>query len=468
MDNDTIQTIKQLCVKSVEAGISKLCQDGVWPRPPVARRMRVGYDFYRNQLSEIPQVRDLLTYLADNGIIKSIYSQSSSTPELHILYEYWEQLLLKILYETEGTTLSRRLFIKWFKRFIKELFSELAIWRSVDTISGLMLNASILKFDKATVLTSTPAHRVERDIWGEDRFYSDWSGIGLDKATLMTTVTIPKREYAFLGTPPPHLTKHIEHSLSVIDAIRLAKNGVPRFHCFAEYQISDFPAHEPLGYSRREGNRMMYENDTIVNKSDFKKIKQIWQERMKIRSEYSHTRRTSSNAMDTACQRFFRSYSLQNWLDSIVDLTIALEALFNPDENQELKHRISLRAAWVLDSSEPVYEEVGIQNRIYNLVRTMYDIRSSRVHGGRPDERKIHRWIATLSGEEYDYSKESQQLESALEASRDIVRRAIEACTRLYKRDEGPTWPFPQGFDENIVIAGQQKIWQRAAGIRRR
>ena len=101
-----------------------------------------------------------------------------------------------------------------------------------------------------------------------------------------------------------------------------------------------------------------------------------------------------------------------------------------------------------------IYMEVKIQHE-YTIIN-------------KPDDQKLHKWIATLSGEEYDHMKESQLLELAMESARDIVRRAIGACARLSRQGgDGPRWPLPQGFDENIVTAGQQKIWQRAAGIRR-
>ena len=48
----------------------------------------------------------------------------------------------------------------------------------------------------------------------------------------------------------------------------------------------------------------------------------------------------------------------------------------------------------------------------------------------------------------------------------DIVRKAIAACSRLSKLNGGgPQWPFPERFDENLVIDYQRKVWQKAAGI---
>lgn len=285
----------------------------------------------------------------------------------------------------------------------------------------------------------------------------------------MTTVSIPKCDYAGFIWPPPRLTKDIERHLSAIEAIRLTKSGVPRIHCHAEFQLSDFPISEPLAYCEREGRPRMYEKETVLNRSDFETIRTIWREGMSTRDKAHFPRYTRSNAMDTAHERFFRTYGNQNWFDTIVDLTIALESLFNPDESQELKHRISLRVAWLLSLDERADGDTGkADNKIYNVVRTMYDIRSSRVHGGTPKESDIRKWIQTLSGVEYDWSKDSQLLELALESARELVRKAIAACGKLSKLEgDGPRWPFPERFDENIVSAGQRKAWQKAAGIKR-
>jgi len=471
INDERLSKLEQLCSLSIEAGIKKLCEIGTWPRPPAARRLRVGYDFYRDQLSKIPEVNNLLEYLASGNEIQSIYFRDSSKPELHILFEYWEQLLLKILRETEGISPRNRVFRKWFNRFVKELYSDSAVWKSIDSITGLILNAPQLRFDKATVLTSIRAYELESVIWGEDQYVQyDWTAVGLDKATIMTTVTIPKREYAPFLTPPPHLTKHIERHLSAIDAIRLTKPGVPRLHCHAQFQLSDFPVSNPLAYCDREGDHGMYEKETILDRSDFRGIRNLWRELMDTRYTDHLPKRSKLNAMDTAFARFSKTYKRQNWLDDIADLTIALESLFSPKDNQELSHRISLRAAWLLSlDGRDDEDSAKVKSKIYDRIRTMYDIRSFRVHGGIPKEKDIHKWVQTLSGIEYDESKYSELLEVALELARDIVRKAIRACAKLAKLEaDGPHWPLPKNFDENIVIAGQRRIWQKAAGIKSR
>jgi hypothetical protein len=469
INGENLEKLEQLCRSSIEAGIAKLCEIGAWPRPPAARRLRAGYDFYYLDFENIREVNNLLQHLADDDKIRLIYFRKPTTPALHILYDYWVNLLLKILRETEGTSPTNHVFKKWFRRFLKELYTDTAVWRAVDTITGLTLHGRRLIFDQSTVLTSIPAHNLKGKIWEDEQYIQDkWFATGHDKATIITTVVIPKIKYAGSLHPYPHLTKHIERHLAAIDAIRLTKSGIPRLHCFAEFQLSNFPSITPLAFCQQEGDKGLYENDTVIDKSDFPIIRGLWRELMDIKYKDTSFAHTKPHPMDTAFARFSNTYKRQNWLDHITDLTIALESLFNPTDNEELKHRVSLRAAWLLSSDESANGSPDMANNIiYKRVRDMYDIRSCRVHGGTPEKKDIRKWVKTLSGVEYDEPKDWELYELALESARDIVRKAIRACMKLSKLGtSGPHFPLPPKFDENIITANQRRKWQKAAGTR--
>lgn len=467
-----ISSLEALCLSSIEAGIAKLCEIGTWPRPPAARRLRPGHDFYQADLQGLEPVSRFLQHLAAQQDIKSIYLSSADLSYYSLLYPLWEALLLKVLSETEGMSPTKPVWRKWFSRFIKELYSDTAVWRTVDTVSGLVIPHGELHFDKFTKLV--PLHLSQ---WGritmnqEWDFRGSWTGILSDEAAIITTVTLRKRDYAAMSMPPDHLVRSIDRSQAVMDTIRLCIPGVPRLSGHAMIHLSLFPLCEPLGYEHRDGMTTMYEKGTVIERRDFREIRNYWRELMASRYKTSGPRTAEPNALDMASARFFRTYGpLRNWLDEVVDLTIALESLFNPKDTEELKYRVSLRAAWLLDVSMREDTSTSKSSRVYECVRTMYEIRSRRVHGGgAPKDADRRRWITILSGVEYDSAKESEQIELALETARDIVRRAISACTTLSKlKDSGPRWPFPDDFDENLLSPGQRKEWQKAAGIKRR
>jgi hypothetical protein len=481
LENEALSKIEQLCLSSIEAGIKRLCKIGAWPRPPAARRLRVGYDFYYDDIRAIPEVDNLVQSLASDNTIKSIYFHDPSNPELHILYDYWVRLLLYVLCDTEGMSLRKQAFRKWFTRFIKELYSDTAIWRTIDTVTGLTLYGSELKFDETTSLTSIPGydlHLVMGERWNFLRndkfFYHDWHAGGHDKATILTTLRVPKRDYASFHWPPPHLTQDIDRALAVIDAVRLAKPGVPRLHCHAQFHLSYFPLADPLSYCDRECDFGLYEEETVIDKSDFRDVRRLWQELMAAKYGTHPLASTKPTPMDVALGRFSRTYGRQNWLDDMVDLTISLESLFGPEDNQELSHRISLRAAWLLGQDVVGDAPCCSSAEVYERVRTMYKIRSARVHGDIPKEKDIQKWVTILSGVEYNASQHGGSLyggllEKATESARAIVRQAIRACARLAEMNPaGPHWPLPRDFDKLIVSSGKRKEWQRAAGVGKR
>jgi len=67
------QTIEKLCALSIKAGIKQLCNVGSWPRPPIARRLRPGYDFNYDHFKDIKEIQDLQKYLVSDEQLLQIY-----------------------------------------------------------------------------------------------------------------------------------------------------------------------------------------------------------------------------------------------------------------------------------------------------------------------------------------------------------------------------------------------------------
>ena len=477
MDSSKLSVVEELCYASIKAGVKRLCEIGTWPRPPKARWLRVGHDFYREQMEGIAELDDLINYLGSDAEIKSNYFMKGDEPKGWLLYDFWELLLLRILPETGGSAPGRGVFHKWFNKFVKELYAPMATWRTIQSIKGLKLNVKRLRFDEATVLISCPAYSLPACIWGPQQFLAEghfqpehWGATGADNAVLLITVQLPKSEYVGFDQPPLHLTKEFQRSLAVMDAIRLVTSGAPYLHCYANVHLSRFPLAEPLAYTHRDNAQMAYETEAQLGKAHLSRVRRIWSELMLTRYADPWPSFSKPRQLDVALSEFYRSYELQSWLDKVVDLTIALESLFGPRDDKELSHRISLRAAWLL--SPMMRGSAGAsENRIYKCVRTMYEIRSRRVHGDIPRDSEIHRWIQVLSGSEYDRhdrSAKERLLEQVVESARSIVRDAICACMELQKSAQagGPCWPLPSDFDQKILLPHQRKVWQTTARIK--
>ena len=82
--------------------------------------------------------------------------------------------------------------------------------------------------------------------------------------------------------------------------------------------------------------------------------------------------------LEVAVGRFNGAYERKRPEDKLVDLWIALEALFLPGISDELSFRASLRIAYYVAKPPDEREE------IFNKMRLSYDTRSRVVHGQRP------------------------------------------------------------------------------------
>ena len=69
--------------------------------------------------------------------------------------------------------------------------------------------------------------------------------------------------------------------------------------------------------------------------------------------------------------------------DRFIDLRIALESLFLPQQpDQELKFRLAVSGAWF------VGQDAADRRRVWDTLRTAYDLSSTAVHGGDMKKRK--------------------------------------------------------------------------------
>jgi len=467
--------LRDLCLKSTVASIKCLCEVGSWPRPVRARVLRIGHDFYGDDLQGIEELDELTDFLASQEEIQSLYLRDQG--DKYRLFYYWIRFLVNVLTETEGTSLSKPVFDKWFTRYVNELYADTATWRAIDTIDGLTLAGREFRLDAFTALTSVPGSSIAAMVPRHDNCFdadefirSEWEGAyPTSKATLITTMKIPKSKYKGDTRPIWPTAKgsfnETGRASAALAAIRLTKPGSPRLGCHALFQISYLPIAEPLGFPRSRWNTPLFEKETMITRSDWRTVKSVWLDLMKTeygQPQYLLERQISR--MDVATARFFTSYETRNWLENLLDLTIALEALFNPTDDQELSHRITLRCAWLLATDTST--EGTTSDNTYACVRAMYDLRSAMVHGDTPSQKKIEKYISTLTGTKYDRSKNWELKPLAVECARGIVRRSIRACTVLSgSATSRPHWPLPADFDRNIVLPGEQRKWQKAAGI---
>jgi len=478
ISSDEITTLRELCLLTLPPAIKRLCDVGALPRPPRGRFLRLGQDYFHNELDDIQEVSKLVDFLKSQALIKSLYVRQDN--DTYVLFEIWRRLLTDILADTDGTTVSNAVFNKWFVRFIGELYKESAVWRSVDVIDGLVMDCKQLKLDKYSSLISLrcltqydPWHWLDALVPRHDHYFDSvqfawdtWKNLhSLDKATVVvTTMTIPKAEYQPRNQPLNKL-KQIERSLATIESVRLLKPGTPKLIGSAVFHLSNFPLDDPFGYSSDKYGRLMYEKDTTISRHDYQHVTSLWREIFNDKCQHPLMSRNTTSPMEIAEARFFNSYETKGWFENILDLTISLEALFSPSDHEELSHRIALRCAWLLQQQGDM--DGTLIGNVYNQVKAMYDVRSKIVHGASPKQSQIRKWIGKIRGKDFEESKsEWEQFESSLESARDLVRKSLCICRTLSKLSkDGPHWPLPDDFDALLVNNKQRATWQIAAGI---
>lgn len=85
-----------------------------------------------------------------------------------------------------------------------------------------------------------------------------------------------------------------------------------------------------------------------------------------------------NNRMRIAVRRLNRCYLREGEEDSILDATIAMEALLSDDDRQEMTHKLALRIA-ALSSLASNQTETPVE--VFNAVKQIYRYRSKIVHG---------------------------------------------------------------------------------------
>lgn len=112
-----------------------------------------------------------------------------------------------------------------------------------------------------------------------------------------------------------------------------------------------------------------------------------------IRSLHSVLQRQQRPTVDLALRRFGNAYERVRHEDRLIDYWIALEALFLPDERQELSYRSSLRVAYLLEN------DPERRRNAFEALRRSYRARSSVVHGTAVQDAEEMREISTSTEE---------------------------------------------------------------------
>jgi hypothetical protein len=194
-----------------------------------------------------------------------------------------------------------------------------------------------------------------------------------------------------------------------------------------------------------------------LDANDVTRVESLWR-RIYDRLRPARWTGGTESRLDIALRRFNKTYEEPGWVENLVDLTVALEALFGPKEPQELTHRLRLRVAFLLGRSD---EEAA---SLYEHVNALYSIRSYIVHGRTLDDKDLEKNLSKLVGKKADPLRGWWDLApEAVRRARMIVRRGLLGALECFGQPRTePTWPLPDDFDTQVASPTGKQRWQTA------
>jgi hypothetical protein len=160
----------------------------------------------------------------------------------------------------------------------------------------------------------------------------------------------------------------------------------------------------------------------VITKTEIEEISKI----------YSLLMRDEHTSLTIAVKRINACYMRNSDEDSIIDATIAMEALFGDDDNQEMTHKLALRMA-ALSSLDPKGERSALE--VFKDTKMIYKFRSKVVHGRKGKDVEKVRFITQPTGKI-----------RAVEVALANLRQAIRVFA------EHPQFLDPETIDKTLLI----------------
>ena len=128
--------------------------------------------------------------------------------------------------------------------------------------------------------------------------------------------------------------------------------------------------------------------------------------------------------LQIAIGRWIRSTANKDLEDKIIDLVIALEALYLPDAG-ESTFKLAVRASWHLG------EDRGNRAKLFKVFKELYKCRSKVVHGGEPKENVV------IEGESVPMEK---FITRAQDLCRDSIEKIMKQCLKEGEFPKNDYW----------------------------
>ena len=200
-------------------------------------------------------------------------------------------------------------------------------------------------------------------------------------------------------------------------ALSLACNTMVMFDYFWDYSDAD------VFRSNDVGQKIWYlgpiGRKVEVGQSEISEAKRLYKILEKCNKE-------TREKFEIAIERWRQSKTSQAREDKIIDLAIALEALYLPDQG-ESTFKLAVRASWYLGENKKDRKE------LFTVFREFYKCRSAVVHGGDLDKKKN----VTIEGDSIPISKFITRTQDLCQES---IEKIMQYCSKEGKFPKNDYW----------------------------
>jgi Apea-like HEPN len=433
---------------------AKLHQRGVVPPSPYRRHLRVGRDYFGDDVMPLP------TYTALERAIGAAYPRFSEQTALHdrafagtYIFPFLETFIARLPAAPQDFAASDPIATEVVRELEAALAAddyEVVCCRTVSHMTTT--NGRPVDFTQVRVVpVDAPAHdhtrRLLEIVEGE---LPGGAHTCLDADPHMyappEAVVVARGSQPTLENLNNAVSQRIERFLLLV---RLLKPGASE--SMFEVQGASRPMHPPQPRTMQfRGAGPVYfsfappmARDIVLSADDVPRIDGLDALLAEVEGRSQPGMVFTSFGM--AMNKFVLSYHSFGWFEQVVDLATAFEAAISGSTTSDVTLRLRTRAASLLaTTSDPAAE-------IFNDIKVLYDLRSTLVHGGSLSLKSLLRKIRKLSRPPAGVPN-GELPSHAVERLRDLVRRAILARICL-AAGAAPLWPIDGEFDDQVDAA---------------
>lgn len=440
------KSLKDFCTDAYH----ELVAMGELPRPPYDSPVIARNPLYTIRLSKISSCKNLQQYMRSSDLLGKLHDVGHTWLWHEEVFEWL--FLERVIGESSGTVLDGRVFDKVFRRAQAELSRTSFRIRRIVVLSGVPNLRQPIKLSPGVYLFpidfSTHHYRLA-DLLGwryQDRHRAPVFWIDPDSRLLIQTRTIKK------GDDGKNLLDSLEQmryeAEQVVKTLRLSLDTpVLCKQIFASY-LSGFPLLPIDHVELEESKGFSVSVSRPIKRKEIRDIRTYH----KFISQSTSGAKQEPQFFQSAIDRFADSFRFTHIEQSIVDLIVALEALFPVGE--ELRYRLAICVASLLGTNNRERKD------FYRKVYAGYKLRNSIVHGRRNKANSMAKALreffpelpAKTSAEVNEVNRYTGRAAGELQK---IVRRALTAY--IYMRTENTQTQWPTAGDLEYLPFDSQK-----------